>query len=350
MKVFVLVENPFQLENPYIATLINGVASLTNEIEWGYGIRNFWSDMIYSYDIIHVHWPDMVLGGVNRTNLKDELAEKIKCIKDNGTKIVVTCHNLKPHYTDDQLITDVYSLFFDSADAFVHLGNYSCKLLKEQYPKAKHSVICHHTYEELYVRKNRKDCLNYLHLDSSKKYILCFGAFRDDEERDIVDTVLKEYINKGVEVIAPNYYKIVKRRNCLLMLKQWIKVKIKNLLTPGLHVKGWHVTDDELPYYYGVSCVSLIQRKRILNSGNLPMGFYMGNVVVGPDIGNVGEILHSTGNPVFKIDDKESLLNAIDEALRLSDSGKGKDNMQYAEEHYATSVISQKLVDLYKSI
>ena len=75
MKVFILVENPYQLGNPYIATLVDGISKLTNEIEWGYGISNFWNDVIFSYDIIHVHWPDMILGGTIRSNFDNELEE-----------------------------------------------------------------------------------------------------------------------------------------------------------------------------------------------------------------------------------------------------------------------------------
>lgn len=52
-----------------------------------------------------------------------------------------------------------------------------------------------------------------------------------------------------------------------------------------------------------VADIALLQRVKILNSGSLPLNFYFGNVVVGPDVGNVGEILKKTGNPVFNVED-----------------------------------------------
>ena len=122
--------------------------------------------------------------------------------------------------------------------------------------------------------------------------------------------------------------------------------------------KGF-VKDEDLPYYYAASDTALIHRKEILNSGNLPMAFYMGKVVVGPNVGNVGTILDETSNPTFDIHKIDSLKDAIEKALVLNKQGKGaygvvfkaKDKKtKYAIDNFSTERVAQLHINLYKSL
>ena len=349
MKVFQCVNNPYKLGNPYISTLMDGISEICNDIEWGYGLDNFWKDIIFEYDIIHIHWPGMLLASGVEGNKLLKIKKRFLTLKESGIKIYTTCHNLEPHYTSNQDEKDVYSLVYGMADTMIHLGEYSKLIMSERYPKARHEIIPHHIYDRLYKKTTKTESTKKLGLNPNKKYILCFGAFRDDEERNIANQVLESFRKKGVEVLAPNYYKIVKRRNLLLMIYQWLKCKWKTISMPGLHIRGWYVSDELLPYYYGASDISLIQRKKILNSGNLPMGLMMGNVVVGPDTGNVGGILKQLDNPVFDPTDDSSIISALENAFHLVENGKGEENTRYADEHLSTHVISAQLLQLYRS-
>ena len=58
---------------------------------------------------------------------------------------------------------------------------------------------------------------------------------------------------------------------------------------------------------FAVSDVVFIQRCVILNSGVVPMAFLFGRGVVGPDSGNVGELLRVTANLVFSPSDQGSV-------------------------------------------
>ena len=102
-------------------------------------------------------------------------------------------------------------------------------------------------------------------------------------------------------------------------------------------------------YYYGASSISLIHRLHILNSGNLPLGFLMKQVVVGPNRGNVGYILKTTGNPVFEPTNNDSLLEAICKAQILVRGVKGEENFKYAMENWNTARISEELYHIYKT-
>lgn len=111
------------------------------------------------------------------------------------------------------------------------------------------------------------------------------------------------------------------------------------------------VNNNKLLYYYSASDISLIHRLRILNSGNVTLGFLMKNVVVGPNTGNVGELLKKSGNPTFEpLELQTTLLPAIKKAIELVSLDKGNDNYQYAMEKLNTKDISKMLYCYYKQI
>ena len=350
MKVFHLIDDPYCANiNPYVGTLIDGMKNIACDVEFGYGYNAFWDDVLFRFDILHIHWPDL-LPTDNRTQSDLELyIDRLQKFKTHGRKLIVTCHNLKPHYCSNPCEEEAYEKVYSLADIMIHLGGYSLRLMEKEYPNAKHVLCYHHTYDSLYYQIERDSCIKKLHLNPSKKYILCFGDFRDDEERVLVDKVSKYFHTKGVELLAPGYYRIVKRRNVMMLCRQWLKIKLKELMTPGLHIYGRFVPNELLPYFYGASEVALIQRKKILNSGNLPIGFYFGRVVVGPNVGNVGEILESTGNPSFSPDDNDSIFAAVNLGLDLQSRGKGVTNCEYARKYFSTRAVCTKLYDIYRS-
>lgn len=350
MKVFHLIDDPFCSNiNPYVGTLIDGMKSIACDVEFGYGYNLFWDEALFGYDILHIHWPDL-LPTENRTHNDLELFIGRLCMfKKHDKRIIVTCHNLKPHYCQDVVEEEAYVKVYNLADVMIHLGSYSLNLMEKEYPKIKHVLCFHHTYDTLYFQADRESSIKKLHLNPSKYYILCFGDFRDNEERKMVDDVARYFHKKNIEVLAPRYYQMVKRRNLLILGYQWLRCRLKEILIPGLHIYGWFVSNELLPYFYGASNISLIQRKKILNSGNLPMGFFFGKVVVGPNVGNVGEILESTGNPSFSADDNCSIFDAVDKAFKLQNIGKGLLNSKYAEVNYSTHVICKKMYEIYNN-
>lgn len=148
-------------------------------------------------------------------------------------------------------------------------------------------------------------------------------------------------------MLAPTFVIKYNRRNPKYWLKPLLhywKYKIK---APNLISSCCFVSDDLLPYYYAVSDVSFIQRLDILNSGSVPMGMYMGHVLVGPDLGNVGTLLRSNQNPVFDPKDYRSAVEAVEQGLYLYTQGIGDKNREKALEEYNTRVISRRLYENY---
>ena len=93
--------------------------------------------------------------------------------------------------------------------------------------------------------------------------------------------------------------------------------------------------------WLSASDIVFIQRIEILNSGNLPLAFSAKKKVVGPDVGNVGEILNETGNYVFNPNDRssvrQSVLNAVND-MRNSNL-LGIQNYHYARNNWSVSTV-----------
>lgn len=333
-------------KNQFVQSLVQGISFQFNDISWGYGIDTFWSEEIFKFDIVHIHWPHILLGnGHSATSLENQL----KKIKDHHIWIFSTCHNLEPHYCDNDDLSRSYSITYSFSDVILHLGSYSQLLFNQLYPNSQNLILPHHTYDHIYNSfPSKRDCSRKLKLNPSARYILCFGAFRDDEERELVLRVAHYFRFQNVYILAPAFKTISGRNRYIRLAKRlWMKYFHHIILTGH---SNYPVSSEQVPFYYGMADVALIQRKKILNSGNIPLAFHFSKVVVGPNIGNVGELLAITHNPTFDVTDDSSIINAVVDGLRLSSCNHGTRNKEYAQINLSTDEIAKQLYYYYKQV
>jgi hypothetical protein len=105
-----------------------------------------------------------------------------------------------------------------------------------------------------------------------------------------------------------------------------------------------------LPYCFAASDIVFIQRVKILNSGNLPMGFFFNKVIVGPKIGNVGEYLDEENNFSFDPENISTASAALYKAIARINSGKPIENEKFVRENWSTSQIVEQYKSLYQTI
>lgn len=355
VSVFQLISNPYRIPNPFVYAIIDGIEYLYDDIKWGWGYEKFWTDHVFSYDLVLVQWPEAPLfWDSSSKHTIDDYIKRIADVKSKGIKIVSFVHNIVPHYTTDKIKYECYNLIYSSADILLHMGKYSLHLLADKYPQVKHVFIGpHYIYNQVYKsRYSRAEALAVLGLDPKYKYILVFGTFRDDEEREIVYNLaqdLKRY-DKHTMILAPSFTKIHPPKNRWDIRPRLQKFRMKNfdhiICNGGIFNT---VSDFLLPYYYAVSDVCFIHRKKILNSGNVPMAFLMGKVVSGPDVGNVGEILRKMNNPLFVPNDRHTIVDSVIKAFELTKEGKGEWNRDYAMKNFSTEVFCKNVYDIIKS-
>lgn len=345
MKILYCVNNPYVDWNPYTATIIDGLRKIDATIEADWGIEKFWTVKVSEVDIIHVMWPNELL--LNLRYSQVDLIKRLDVLKKDGVKIVSTCHNMEAHYALDEAFNKAYEIIYRNSDIIFHLGNYSYDIFKEKFPQARNIIIYHHIYDDRYKnRPSKLEARKALGLSVDKKYVLCFGVMRHNEERNMLVKIAKELKQYNVRIIAPGFYRVVYRRQILDVLKH-LYYRFTN---PSIIMKMQGVKDSDLPLYFAASDISLILRMKILNSGNLPLGFYMGNVVVGPDLGNVGAILRNTGNITFMPNDINSIVTSIMSGLELVETGKGVQNKQFAEREYSSDKICNHMYSEYKKL
>lgn len=357
MKVYFVVPEPSErMFNHFVPSLGNALQQQGCEVV--YGLERLWTDEVYDCDIVHFQWPEYIWGPQKRVFTDNDitrLSHRLVQLKEKGLRLFVQVHNLKPHAKKDHHVLQLYELLYQQADVIVHMGNYSRDLLQPEHPHARHVVIPHHIYDNIYsFNITQEEARQRLHLPTDKKMILSFGKFRNVEERQFVLN-LKSKCNHspllgrgaGGEVLflMPGFYRETLHtwnpKKFITRLYQTCKYKLK-----GIQFSNEVVPDDMMQCYFCAADVVLLQRLDILNSGNLPMAFHAGKVVVGPNVGNVGPILRDTGNFTFDPQNMRSAVSALQKAL--AETAKGKENKTYAAEHWSSKRVAALLMGYYQ--
>lgn len=332
-------------DNPYLRTLVEGMNNF-GEIEVFCSIRDFFENWRL-YDIIHIQWPQVLLEA--GFSLGD-LIKTLDLVRSARIPVVCTCHNLGPHRKSSDEIAQSYDEVYKRTDVFIHLGPYSLEVFSRKYPSAIQCLLSHHVYDLIYSSLPvREEALAHLKLDSSKKYILSFGGFRNNQEREMAYIAVKN-LGEPYRLLAPNFIRLAPKTSFKNKIKRILKKVYYKIKYPLLVFTGDYIQDSELPYFYAACELAFIQRKKILNSGNLYMGLLMHKVVVGPDKGNVGPILESMANPTFDPENIFSVTDSLKRGLKLAGNGLGEKNYTYAIHHCSTMVIAKKHIDVYKKI
>lgn len=342
MKIYLVVKDKIKNTNYFSDELASILRKAGHEIITG--LDFLWSNDVFRCDIIYFQWPEYIFPQkVTKTQI-DLLQNRIKEIKGKGVKIFAHCHNLKPHVVDDFNILHLYRVVYGNCDVMIHMGTYSQFVMQKEYSSVRHYIIPHPIYETFNFNLDPVDCKNKLKLPINKINILCFGEFRTKEERIFILSLKKKLPVSKFNFVTPGFYR--ERYNQHNMAKTFF-VCFWTLYYSFKGMKFSHKLIDErtTELYFAASDLVLIQRPVILNSGNLPMAFSAGKVVVGPNVGNIGAILKETKNPTFNPNDLNSAVNAIMQAVNITNKC-GENNLRYAQEHWSHEQIGKMFNDL----
>lgn len=345
MKKVLLVASGFGT-SPFLKVIYDGIKEY-KDFEINVDFDDFWrSD---EYDIYNIQWAEWLFNG--RHDISDDdlrkLDDRLSHLNKLGKKLVITCHNLKPHRIKDERILKVFDVTYSHMNIFMHMGEYSKNLLQKQYPNASHVIIDHPVYDKLYkFDKDKSSCQKELGLSPNKINILCFGEFRNDEERELIIKLKKDLKNDNVNFVVPGFF----RKHFYFKHPDFEDLRrIIRYFFLGIKYERDVIDDETTEKYFVASDLMLIQRLQILNSGNLPMGYLAGLATIGPNIGNVGYILNNTKNPCFNPQDYNSILKSIKDTLKTDYKKLGKQNKEYALRNWTTEHFIQKIVDMYNS-
>ena len=308
-------------------------------------VREFWRPT-RRYDIVHVHWPQMLFPG-NGSSLtaadvvraRTHLAE----LKARGIAVVYTRHNEVPHYCRNPHEVDLCRLFEAESDRVIHMGRFSRSQMDGD--RGSRDVIIPHHGFDWYPVPSQASARAALGLAPSDKVMAVPGVYRDDEERVLVARACCDAGMSGLKLLSAAIFSEL--RGCASADADSFRRRLEPFYPR--QPEGW-VSEEDMSRCLSAADVVFLQRVHTLNSGNLPLAFHFGKVVVGPKRGNVGEILEETGNPVFDPDDPDDVVRALRLGFELAAHGKGVENARYAREHWNFSTIADLHDRLYRSL
>jgi beta-1,4-mannosyltransferase len=282
--------------NPYVGQLVDALLKndLVDTIQTGTNL--FWIGNDFGYDILHFQWPEALFYQHEPDHDQLIYFEKLLNSWKLKSRIVSTVHNEHKHYEDTDGYSRLYSMVYQNSDVVIHLGRASIDVFNTRYRdciNTKHVVIPHGDFSYFPNCVSKTAARKWLSIDEDKFVCLSFGKIRHREELEYIVRGFYKFHNKNKFLIVAGKLSWPSTR-----YQRWYN-KVQKIFGLPMKIYNNFISDYHLQYFYNAADVAIIPRLKILNSGNVPLGFAFGKVVIGPDTGVVGEILKETGNPVF---------------------------------------------------
>ncbi len=337
-------------DNPIIRQLVDALSAHPDVAAVASGVEPFWGAPLDA-DIVHFHWFESLFGWKAPSEADFErLRGQVEAWRQRAA-LVVTVHDRYPHYRDSAAFRRLFETMYGAMDGFVHMGQTSQRELNAAYPAlaAQPAAQIPIGSVESYFPNtiSQADARRELRIPANAYAYLAFGKLRAYEEtRFLLDGFRALRMRDKQLIIAGPQVSLKTHRLELLNIFERQRLKRH----PRLHVRRRFVPDADVQTYLNAANVLLIPRLQILNSSNISLGFSFGKVVVGPDDGNVGEILRETGNPTFVPGDPASFARAMAQARELDAAGKGAENLAYARAHWNWERIAEAHVAFYRRV
>lgn len=303
----------------------------------------------YDFDICHIHWPEALFNF--RVPTKADLAVVEGCLDRirKRSAIVCTIHNLSPHYINSDTYQQGFRLVYERSDGIVHMGSASEQLFSSRYGditgKLLHQVIPHGDYALLHRGITRQEAREKLELPEEVSVVLCFGSIRDRVELRLAVEAFKGMPPGKRTLLIVGRLPHARRRSA-----SYYYTRAALWVSKSIRLVERSVPSREVALYLSAADIVFIPRVSALNSGNVALGFTFGKVVVGPDIGVIGETLRALGNPVFDPHSREDVVRALVQGEALVPSGQGARNHQYARENMCWDTIAEAHAAFYKRV
>ncbi len=284
-----------------------------------YGPENLFESTT-RFDVIHLQWPEDQYRGYG-SGPTDKRAEsflrRLDEHKRKGTKLIWTVHNIVPHeYVGSDLDTKVYQEVIDRADLIVHHCDDSIKLLAAAYtvPAVASVVVSFGNYAGYPDSVSRQEARKRLAIPQDAVVYLCFGALRGYKG---FATLLRAYRRarvKGKFLVVAGYYTGAgglkgKLGTLRLLLVDWLDRRAR------LDLKM--IDDHDVQTYFRAADAVVLSHSRGLNSGVAVLGMTFGKIVIGPDLGCIGNVLRQGENLIYTANDVSELAAAMERVPTL---------------------------------
>lgn len=332
--------------NPYVSELVRSLNERPG-LTCVQSSKAFLEDEALDYDVVHFQWPEAIFGWNADCTAKglQQLNERLSYCRTRGVQLVGTVHNESPHVLANALSSRLYDCVYRNLDAFVHLGHASIPAMKatgKATHSARHCVIPHGNYDVFRALSSGEA----IDITKRKRFtLLCFGAVRKPAEVKLICRVADALAALGGDLVIAGRINSGSRRKL-----RYYQMQAPLFVRRNIRVIPGKIPDERVAAIVSDSSALLIPRIDTLNSGNVALGFTFGKVVMGPDIGVIGEELSRRSNPVFTPADHGSLKAAVLDTIRLANTSLGAENREYAATELAWENVATQHEDLYRSL
>ena len=280
-----------------------------------------WIKESMKFKAVFIHWPEYLplFDIKSKKEFVEFSIERVKFFK-NASQIFYFVHNKEPYFDKKNDLSPLFEYIIQNSSAIFHFSDFSRDLFIERYKNNKvQFVVPHGNYKELIQgRLENKLFLKKLNLNPENITVATVGAIRNKKELKILKGFAKNFLDKNcnfifVGDITCDYYLLFYGNVFNYFLRViFIKFKLLNIirnyrafklrrLGNNIYINPNYINEFSLTNICNSSDILLICKSENINSGNIALGFTFGCLVVGPDIGNIGQILRSYKNITYEV-------------------------------------------------
>lgn len=312
LKVLAWPARRKRLENPY--SYLVQLNTAPYEVETAeFGIRSL---LRFGWDVIHIHWPDMVLLRKGRLFQSAACSAILLLLwlqrKLGGAKLVWTVHNITPH---EQLYPGIgnwyMNRFVNMLDGILSPSQHGLTQISAKYPRLgslPSSVTPIGHYRDEYGQLPEKAAARKQHgWSDDEKILLSFGLVRPYKNLPkLAEEVSKSKDDKLRLVIAGP----IKEDDEKALLES----RAKNDDRITLHLG--YIDQELVPSYFAAADIVVLPFKNILNSSSALLALSCDRQVVAPAIGAIPELCEMVGDDWVLTYEGEVTTEIIEESLK----------------------------------
>lgn len=281
---------------------------------------------ICSDAVLIIHWPESLIDWKKPNRLLIERVEKQLIEYKPIGNIIYVVNNFQSHAQNSSWSKKLYRLVEEQADAHVHLGTYSLKKFELKYPSINQVLIDHPLYLKAYTVSDRLVARHEMKLPIEATVFIAPGRIRNKKEASMVINAFEKLKIDPKILLIPFMrdpfrefdFKGRTRLKKLLDIKKLLrKLYRKSGASQNIWLNYNSMSARELGKRLSAADVVIIPRVTTLNSGVFYLAMTFKKIVVGPNVGNLGELLTEFGLPKFNPYDINEISSAIDDAFNL---------------------------------
>jgi len=315
-----------------------------------YGADNL-KESTWPFAAIHLQWPEEQYRGPGSDSPERRMAgflDSLDAHKRRGTRLVWTVHNIWPHeHRHSQVDAAAYQGVIDRADVIVHHCEKSSALLAQAYARTQSVpsiVVPHGHYLEAYADNvTRQQARERLAIPQEAVVFLSFGMIRGYKGMDLFRRAYGRARVKGkFMLIAGHYTGIGGVKGKLESLRLTLAARLRPQSRFDLH----SIDDDDVHLYFKAADAVVLSHHAGLNSGVAVLGMTFGKLIIGPDLGCMGQVLNEGENLVYAAGDEDGLVRAMEAVPNLDLARIAATNTRAAASWQWSDIVTKVLAKL----